>query len=96
MAIIDKIKAKAAANVKTIVLPEGEEDRNVQAAAKVVEAGLAKLIMLGDPEKVNAVAAKYGVSLEGIEIINPATSDKAAGYAATLFELRKAKGMTEE
>ena len=52
--------------------------------------------MLGDPEKVNAVAAKYGVKLDGIEIINPATSDKAAGYAATLFELRKAKGMTEE
>ena len=96
MAIIDKIKAKAASNVKTIVLPEGEEDRNVQAAAKVVEAGLAKVIMLGDPEKVNAVAAKYGVKLDGIEIINPATSDKAAGYAATLFELRKAKGMTEE
>ena len=96
MAIIDKIKAKAAANVKTIVLPEGEEDRNVQAAAKVVEAGLAKVIMLGDPEKVNAVAAKYGVNLKGIEIINPATSEKAAGYAATLFELRKAKGMTEE
>ncbi len=96
MAIIDKIKAKAASNVKTIVLPEGEEDRNVQAAAKVVEAGLAKIIMLGDPEKVNAVAAKHGVKLTGIEIINPATSEKAAGYAATLFELRKAKGMTEE
>ena len=96
MAIIDKIKAKAAANVKTIVLPEGEEDRNVQAAAKVVEAGLAKIIMLGDPEKVNAVAAKYGAKLDGIEIINPATSDKAAGYAAALYELRKAKGMTEE
>ncbi|MBO4299443.1 MAG: phosphate acetyltransferase, partial [Clostridia bacterium] len=96
MAIIDKIKAKAAADVKTIVLPEGEEDRNVQAAAKVVEAGLAKIIMLGDPEKVKAVAAKYGANIDGIEIINPATSDKAAGYAATLFELRKAKGMTEE
>ena len=96
MAIIDKIKAKAASDVKTIVLPEGEEDRNVQAAAKVVAAGLAKIIMLGDPEKVKAVAAKYGANIDGIEIINPATSDKAAGYAATLFELRKAKGMTEE
>jgi len=96
MAIIDKIKAKAAADVKTIVLPEGEEDRNVQAAAKIAEAGLAKLIMLGDPEKVKAVAARYGAKIDGIEIINPATSDKAAAYAATLFELRKAKGMTEE
>ena len=96
MAIIDKIKAKAAADVKTIVLPEGEEDRNVQAAAKVVKAGLAKIVMLGDPEKIKAVAAKYDVCLCGIEIINPAVSEKAAVYANTLYELRKAKGMTEE
>ncbi|MBR0462854.1 MAG: phosphate acetyltransferase [Clostridia bacterium] len=96
MAIIEKIKAKAAANVKTIVLPEGEEERNVQAAAKVVEAGLANIIMLGDPEKVQAVADKFGVSLKGITIVNPATSDKAPAYADTLYELRKAKGMTTE
>ena len=96
MAIIDKIKAKAAANVKTIVLPEGEEDRNVQAAAKVVAAGLAKIIVLGDPAKVKAVADKYAVSLDGITIIDPTASDKAAGYADTLYELRKAKGMTPE
>ena len=96
MAIIDKIKAKAASNLKTIVLPEGEEDRNVQAAAKVIEQKLAKLIMLGNPDRVKAVADKYGVCLDGIQIIDPATSEKAAGYAATLYELRKAKGMTEE
>ena len=96
MAIIDTIKAKAIANVKHIVLPEGEETRNIQAAAKIVKAGIAKLTVLGDPEKVKAVAAETGTDLTGIEIINPATSDKAADYAATLFELRKAKGMTEE
>ena len=96
MAIIDKIKAKAMADVKTIVLPEGEEERNVQAASKISKAGLAKIIMLGDPEKVKAVAEKFGVCLCGVEIINPATSDKAGAYAAKLYELRKAKGMTEE
>ncbi len=96
MAIIDKIKAKAASDVKTIVLPEGEEERNVQAASKISKAGLARIIMLGDPEKVKAVAEKFGVCLCGVEIINPATSDKAGAYAEKLYELRKAKGMTEE
>ena len=94
MALIDKIKAKAKANVKRIVLPEGEEIRNVQAAVKIVEQGLAKLTLLGDPEKVKEVAA--GASLDGLTIVNPKTSDKCEEYAATLYELRKAKGMTPE
>ena len=94
MALIDKIKAKAKANVKHIVLPEGEESRNVQAAVKIVEQGIAKLTLLGDPAKVKEVAA--GASLEGLEIIDPKTSDKCEEYAATLYELRKAKGMTPE
>ena len=94
MALIDKIKAKAKANVKRIVLPEGEEIRNVQAAVKIVEQGLAKLTLLGDPEKVKEVAA--GASLDGLTIVNPKTSDKCAEYANTLYELRKAKGMTPE
>ena len=94
MALIDKIKAKAKANVKHIVLPEGEESRNVQAAVKIVEQGIAKLTLLGDPAKVKEVAA--GASLEGLEIIDPKTSDKCEQYAATLYELRKAKGMTPE
>ena len=69
MALIDKIKAKAKADVKRIVLPEGEEIRNVQAAVKIVEQGLAKLTLLGDPEKVKEVAA--GASLDGLTIITP-------------------------
>ena len=94
MAIIDKIKAKARSNVMHIVLPEGDEPRTVKAASIIVEQGLAKLTLLGNPEKIKEVAA--GASLEGIEIIDPATSEKCAEYAATLYELRKAKGMTEE
>ena len=63
MALIDKIKAKAKSNVKHIVLPEGEETRNAQAAAKIITQGLAKLTLLGNPEKVKAAA--NGMSLEG-------------------------------
>ena len=94
MAIIDKIKAKAKADVKHIVLPEGEEIRNVQAAVMIRDQGLAKLTLLGNPDKVKEVAA--GADLTGIDIIDPTTSDKAPLYAATLYDLRKAKGMTEE
>ncbi len=96
MAIIDTIIAKAKANVKHIVLPEGDEKRNIQAAAKVVAAGIATITALGDPEKVKAVAAETGTSLEGIEIIDPKTSCKTQQYADLLYELRKAKGMTPE
>ena len=94
MAIIDKIKAKAKADVKHIVLPEGEEVRNVQAAVMIRDQGLAKLTLLGNPAKVKEVAA--GADLTGIDIIDPTDSDKAPLYAATLYDLRKAKGMTEE
>ena len=94
MAIIDKIKAKAKSDVKHIVLPEGEETRNVQAAAIIAKEGLAKLTLLGNPEKVREAA--NGASLDGIEIIDPAASDKCAEYANILYELRKAKGMTPE
>ncbi len=94
MAIIDKIKAKAKSDVKHIVLPEGEEIRNVQAAVMIRDQGLAKLTLLGNPDKVKEVAA--GADLTGIDIIDPADSDKAPLYAATLYDLRKAKGMTEE
>ena len=94
MAIIDKIKAKAKSDVKHIVLPEGEEIRNVQAAVMIRDQGLAKLTLLGNPDKVKEVAA--GADLTGIDIIDPTVSDKAPLYAATLYDLRKAKGMTEE
>jgi phosphate acetyltransferase len=94
MAIIDNIKAKAKADIKHIVLPEGEEIRNVQAAVMIRDQGLAKLTLLGNPAKVKEVAA--GADLTGIDIIDPTDSDKAPLYAATLYDLRKAKGMTEE
>ena len=74
-------------------MPEGEETRNAQAAAIIAREGLAKLTLLGNPEKVREAA--NGASLDGIEIIDPATSDKCAAYANMLYELRKAKGMTE-
>lgn len=96
MSAIEKIKAKAKANVKHIVLPEGTEPRTVQASAKILKEGVATVTLLGNPDEVKKVAAETGTELAGVAIIDPATSEKSAAYAELLFELRKQKGMTME
>ncbi|MGI6238546.1 MAG: phosphate acetyltransferase [Christensenellales bacterium] len=96
MALIDRIKAKAASDRKHIVLPEGEERRNLLAAAQIVTSGIAHVTVLGEPARVRAVADEAGANLEGVSIIDPKTSAKAEQYAQTLYELRKAKGMTPD
>ena len=96
MSVIDKIKAKARNNIKTIVLPEGDEPRTVQAAAKIKEDGLARPVLLGTFEKIKETALNTSTNIEGIEMIDPAESSKAQLYAKELYELRKAKGLTED
>ena len=96
MSAIEKIKAKAKSSVKHIVLPEGSEPRTVQASAKIVAQGIARVTLLGNLEEIRKVAAETGTELAGVEIIDPAAGEKSAAYSALLFELRKAKGMTEE
>ncbi len=96
MSVIDKIKAKAKQNVKHIVLAEGSEPRTVQAARRITDQGIARVTLLGAPEAIAKVAGETGTDLTGVEQIDPKTSEKAGAYASLLFELRKAKGMTEE
>ena len=94
MALLDEIKAKAAALKKTIVLCEGEDKRVVEAAAQITKEGIAKIVLIGNEEEAKKVAP--GVDLTGITLIDPLTSEKTAEYAKILYEARKAKGMTEE
>ncbi|MEG1471781.1 MAG: phosphate acetyltransferase [Clostridia bacterium] len=96
MSAIEKIKLKAKASVMHIVLPEGSEPRTVQASAKIVAQGIAKVTLLGNSEEIQKVAAETKTDLSGVEMIDPKSSDKSAAYAELLFELRKAKGMTLE
>lgn len=96
MSFIDGIKERAKQDIKTIVLPESEDERTLRAAAKILEEKTANLILIGDEATVKADAEKYGVSIDGATIINPETSDKLEEYVNTLYELRKAKGMTPE
>ena len=94
MAFIDEIKARAKADKKTIVLPETEDVRTYQAAEAVLREGTADLILVGSKEEIEKNGA--GFDLTGAVIVDPATSDKTDEYVATLVELRKKKGMTEE
>lgn len=95
-AFTESLKARAKADIKTIVLAEGEDIRTVEAAATVLKEGYAKVIMLGNPDKIGAMAAEKGVDISGAEIIDPETSAKTAEYAEKFYEMRKAKGMTPE
>ena len=81
MSVIDKIRAKAAADVKHVVLAEGSEPRTVQAAAEIVKLGLAKITLVGAKAEIEAKAAELGVDLTGVAIADPATSEKTASYA---------------
>ena len=94
--LIENIKAKASSDIKRIVLPEGDEKRTVEAASILKSEGIAEPVLIGDPSSVKAVADGLGVNIEGIEIVDPLTSDKKEEYANALYELRKAKGVTLE
>ena len=96
MGFIDVIKNRAKANVKTIVLPETEDMRTLEAADKVLKEGIAKLILIGNEEKVKKSAAEGGFDISGAQIVDPETSEKTQGYIDKLVELRQKKGMTPE
>lgn len=96
MAFIDQIKERARTQIKTIVLPEATDARILEAAEIVKNEGYAKVILLGEEEKVREIAKEKGINIGNTKIIDPAKSEKLEEYANTLYELRKAKGMTEE
>lgn len=96
MKFIDEVIARAKKNYKTIVLPEGGDIRVMEAAYRAEKEKIAKIILLGDEEKIKAQFAAHGWSLEGIDVINPLKSDKLSAYAKLFYELRKEKGVSED
>lgn len=95
-AFTDKLKARAKNDIKTIVLAEGEEIRTLKAAQIVKNEGYAKVILLGNPDKIKQKSDAENLDLTGIEVIDPENSDKNSEYADMLYELRKNKGMTPD
>ncbi len=96
MHLVDQIKAKARADLQTVVLPEGYDDRMIEAAAQIVADKLAHVVLLGHSETLNSKAAELGVSLAGVTIIEPKKAENLDIYADELVELRKKKGLSRE
>lgn len=96
MSAMEQIRVKAKAARRHIVLPEGSEERTVQAAAQIAAQGIADVTLVGAKAEIEAVAAKFGVDLSAVHVVDPATSAQSAVYAEALHEIRKAKGMTPE
>lgn len=93
MSVIDQIKAKAKQDVKNILLPEGAEERTVQAARIITDQKLANVTLFGKEADIKAVADKFSVNLEGIAIVDPEKDADFSKYVEMFYEMRKAKGV---
>ena len=94
--IINEIKEKAQAVKRTIVLPESHDDRVLKAAEKLTKEGIAKVITLGNENKIRERANEIEVDISGVRIIDPERSEMASDFANIFFNLRKHKGVTIE
>ncbi|MHB8106911.1 MAG: phosphate acetyltransferase [Candidatus Cryosericum sp.] len=96
MNVLEEIRAKAKALHRTVILPEGNEERTLKAAQMLVSSGIADVILVEDETSIRANATRLGVNLTGVQIVDPKTSPKATEFATLIYEKRKAKGMTPE
>ncbi len=87
--VLDAIYAKAKSLGKTIVLPEGEDRRVVEASVIVANQGLAEVVLLGKESEI--ISANPDLDLSAVTILDPATCDKTDEYAELLFKLREGK-----
>ncbi len=89
MAFVDELLEKAKAANKTIVLCEGEDKRVVDAAAKIVKDGIAKIILIGSDDDIKASGSS--ADLSGVTVVDPAKDADADIYAELLFKTREGK-----
>ena len=96
MSFIEEIKERARKDIKTILLPEAEDIRTLEATKMVLEEKYAKVILIGNKERILNKAKENNIDISGAEIIEPERSEKYNEYVELLYNLRKHKGMTEE
>ena len=88
---IEKIKERARADIKTIVMPETNDKRIIIAAAHIIEEGIANIILVGNKEKIMDGAGWLEVDLSKVQIVEPSSTDKLDEYVDLLYETRKSK-----
>jgi phosphate acetyltransferase len=97
MELLDRVKQNARKLNKRIVLPEGTEERTIQAADIALGEGLAQIILIGNPGEISSLAANKGLKNIGkAKIVDPLSHEKKDKYIDLMVELRKNKGMTHE
>jgi len=97
MDLILKIKEKAKKHQMRIVLPEGEEERTLKAADIILNEGLAKIILIGNPDTKAKKAKEFGLKeLSKATIVNPLSHENKEKYINLMVELRKSKGLLKE
>lgn len=96
MSFIDEIKNRAKKDIKTIVLPEANDIRTLEAADMVLKENYANIILIGNKEDIEIKANSHNLNIKNAEIIEPENSPNKDEYANKLYELRKEKGMTLE
>jgi phosphate acetyltransferase len=89
-----RLQERAAADRRTIVLPEGTDERILQAQAVLRRRRVADLVLLGDVEDVHTRASELGVDLDGVEVVDPTSDPRLERYAAAYQRLRAHKGVT--
>lgn len=94
--LIEEIKSKAKNLRRTIVLPESHDDRVLKAAQKLTSEGIAKVITLGNEDKIRTRAKELEVDLSGVRIIDYEKSEMFSDFANIFFNMRKHKGLTIE
>lgn len=96
MGLIENIKAKAKQNLRTIVLPESEDERVLKATEQVLKDKTANIILIGNEDTIKADSAKCGANIEGAKIIDPKKFANIDRYINELVELRKSKNLSRE
>jgi phosphate acetyltransferase len=94
MSVLEKIRRRAAQARKHIVLPEGEDDRTIHAAALCRAQSLARVTLVGSEGKIQERARELGIDLGSTAVVDPKSSPRLEEYSRILYERRRAKGLT--
>lgn len=96
MSFIEEIKQRAKQEIKTIVLPEAEDIRILEATQMVLKENYANIVLVGNQEKIEQKAKENKIDIQGAKIVDPIVSEQYDEYVNLLYELRKHKQMTIE
>lgn len=96
MGFAEELLVRAKKLNKKVVLPETEDERTLQAAARLAKEQICRVVLVGVPDQVRADAQKCGADLAGCEIMSPLDEKTAAPFAEKLYQYRKEKGLTQD